>query len=243
MRFQTTPGQTSYGEDIGILLLDSKAPFIQGDVGNAKSYAYPVRFKRIDGLTVERIFAHDPSYLDKMIQGARELEQEGVRGITGDCGFMALYQQKVKEAVDVPVFLSSLIQIPFIRATLPPSAKVGIITANSASLTAELFLKLEITLDDSLVIHGLQDRPGFYEAAIAETGTLDSDRIRHEVQETALEMVKHHPYIGSILLECSMLPPYGAVVQEVTGLPVYDFLTMINHVRSALVKQEFPDKI
>ncbi|MFW6055440.1 MAG: aspartate/glutamate racemase family protein [Thermodesulfobacteriota bacterium] len=243
MRFYAKPGQTAYGEDIGILLLDSRAPFIRGDVGNAKSYAYPVRFKRVDGLSVERIFAHDPSFAEKMIQGARELEREGVRGITGDCGFMALYQQQVKEAVAVPVFLSSLIQIPFIRATLPKFAKVGIMTANSDSLTAELFSKLEITIDESLVICGLQDSPAFYEAAIAETGSLDSDSIRQEVREAALEMIRTDPGIRSILLECSMLPPYGAAVQEATGLPVYDFLTLINHVRSALVKEEFPDKI
>lgn len=242
MRFQATPGQTSYGEDIGILLLDSRAPFIQGDVGNAKSYSYPVRFKRVDGLTVARIFKHDRSFLEKMINGARELEREGVKAVTGDCGFMALYQQEVKEAVNVPVFLSSLIQIPFIRATLPAYAKVGIITANADSLSAELFSSLGIALDQSLVLSGLQDKLAFYQAAIAENGTLDSDLIRQEVREAAQEMVKADSGIRSILLECSMLPPYGAAVREATGLPVYDFLTMINHVRSAVVKQEFPDK-
>jgi len=52
MLFQAEKNQTSYGEAIGILLLDSGAPFIQGDVGNATTYDFPVRFKRIDGLTV-----------------------------------------------------------------------------------------------------------------------------------------------------------------------------------------------
>jgi aspartate/glutamate racemase len=243
MRFQATPGQTSYGEDIGILLLDSRAPFIQGDVGNAKSYAYPVRFKRVEGLTVERIFAHDRTFLEAMIEGARELEREGVRAVTGDCGFMALYQQEVKEAVRIPVFLSSLIQIPFIKATLPQSARVGIITANADSLTDALFAKLGITLDDSLVIAGLQDKPCFFEAAIAESGGLDSDAVRQEILEATREMLTTHPGVQSILLECSMLPPYAASVQEAAKLPVYDFLSMINHVRSALVKERFPDAL
>lgn len=243
MRFQATPGQTSYGEDIGILLLDSKAPFIQGDVGNAKSYRYPVRFKRVEGLTVERIFAHDRAFLEKMIEGARELEREGVRAITGDCGFMALYQQEVKEAVRIPVFLSSLIQIPFIRATLPRSAQVGIITANAHALTEEVFRALDMELNNSLIIAGLQDKPYFYQAAIAETGALDSEAVQHEILETAWDMLQTHPGIRSILLECSMLPPYAAAVQEAAGLPVYDFLSMINHVRSALVKERFPDAL
>ena len=243
MKFQATPGQTSYGEDIGILLLDSKAHFVQGDVGNAKSYRYPVRFKRVDGLTVERIFAHDPAFLEKMIQGARELEREGVRAITGDCGFMAVYQQEVKEAVKIPVFLSSLIQIPFIKATLPRTARVGIITANADSLTETVFEQLGIPLDRSLVVAGLQDKPRFHEAAIAENGTLDSEAIEAEILETARDMLHAHPDIRSILPECSMLPPYAAALQEATGLPVYDFLSMINHVRSALVKERFPDAL
>ncbi len=243
MKFQATPGQTSYGEDIGILLLDSRAPFIQGDVGNAKSYAYPVRFKRVEGLTVERIFAYDLSFVDKMIEGARELEREGVRAITGDCGFMALYQQEVKEAVRIPVFLSSLIQIPFIKATLPRSARVGIITANAQALTEEVFRALDMELNNSLIIAGLQDKPCFYQAAIAENGDLDSEAVRLELLETARSLLEGYPGIRSILLECSMLPPYAAAVQEATELPVYDFLSMINHVRSALVKERFPDAL
>ena len=113
MRFEAAKRQTSYGEAIGILMLDTFCPFIQGDVGNAASFHYPVRFKRIDGLTVERIFAHDLGFVEKMIAGARELEREGVRAITGDCGFMAIYQKEVKESVNIPVFFSSLLQIPF----------------------------------------------------------------------------------------------------------------------------------
>jgi len=102
MRFEAVKGQTSYGEAMGILLLDTFSPFIHGDVGNAASYEYPVRFKRIDGLTVERIFDHDVGFVEKMIAGARELEREGVKAITGDCGFMAIYQKEVKVSRDRP---------------------------------------------------------------------------------------------------------------------------------------------
>jgi hypothetical protein len=36
-----------------------------------------------------------------------------------------------------------------------------------------------------------------------------------------------------------VLPPYGAAVQQATGLPVFDFVTMINYVYTAVVKQRF----
>src|SRR5210317_2219519 len=161
MIFKAVKGQTSYGEAIGILLLDTFSPFIYGDVGNAASYQYPVRFKRIEGLTVERIFDHDLGFVDKMIAGARELEREGVKAITGDCGFMAIYHKEVKESVNIPVFLSSLLQIPFIRSTLPDCAEVGILTANSQSLTPEVFDRIGISDDNAMIIHGLENEKYF----------------------------------------------------------------------------------
>jgi hypothetical protein len=241
MIFKANKGQTSYGEAIGILLLDTETPFIQGDVGNATSYDYPVRFKKVDGLLTERIFAHDYSFIEGMVAGAQELEREGVKAITGDCGFMAIFNQEVKEAVSIPVFLSSLLQIPFIQSTLPAGAKIGVLTANSDSLTPEVFNKIGLHDVAGLVIRGLQNEKNFKDAVIDEIGTLDSDGIRAEVVQAAKEMISDHPEIRSFLLECSMLPPYSEAVQQATALPVYDFLTMIDYVYAAVVKKHFAD--
>ncbi|MBT3485592.1 MAG: aspartate/glutamate racemase family protein [Desulfobacula sp.] len=241
MIFTANKGQTSYGEAIGILLLDTTIPFIQGDVGNATSYDYPVRYKTVEGLTGERIFNHDYSFIDKMVAGAKELEQEGVKAITGDCGFMAIFNREVKESVNIPVFLSSLLQIPFIRSTLPDSAKIGIITANSKSLTSEVFEKIGILDKKNLVIYGLEEEKNFKAAAIDEIETLDSDAIRQEVLCVAKKIIAEHPETRSFLLECSMLPPYSEAVQLATGFPVYDFITMIDYAYSTIVKKRFED--
>ncbi len=241
MIFTANKGQTSYGEAIGILLLETRTPFIQGDVGNATSYEYPVRYKKVDGLTAKRIFKHDYSFVEKMIQGAKELEREGVKAITGDCGFMAIYHKEVKESVSIPVFLSSLLQIPFIRSTLAADAEVGILTSNSQSLTSEVFDRIGISNDNALIIRGLENEKNFKDAVIDEIGTLDSDGIRKEVIAAAKELIAAHPKIKAFLMECSMLPPYSEAVQRATGLPVYDFLTMIDYVYSAIVKKRFKD--
>ena len=239
MIFQAVPGQTTYGELIGILLLDTNTPFIQGDVGNATTYAYPVRYRRIDGLTPDRIFAHDQSFTQAMIDGARELEQEGVKAITGDCGFMAIYQQAVQEAVTVPVFLSSLLQIPFILSILHPRSKVGVITAHSGSLSPEVLSTLGICGQDRLAIAGLEHTRSFRKAAIEDEGSLDSEAVQQEVVHTALDLQKKRPDLGGLLLECSMLPPYAQAVQRATNLPVFDYLTMIDHVAASLTKKRF----
>lgn len=240
MLFHANKRQTSYGEDIGILLLDTQVPFIQGDVGNAKSFTYPVRYRLVKGLTAEAIFAHDYSFVEAMVEGAKELEREGVRAITGDCGFMALFQNEVKAAVNIPVFLSSLIQIPFISAILRNDQKIGLVTANAEALTPDLLKAAGCHSSDNLVVKGLEDTDYFRKAAIEEVGSLDSDRIRDEIVDACRQLTQSTD-IGALLLECSLLPVYSHAVHQATGLPVFDFLTMIDFVRSALVKKSFPD--
>ena len=243
MLFRARKGQTSYGELIGILLLDTNTPFIHGDVGNAESYDYPVRFRRIDGLTPERIFAHDQSFLQEMIHGAQELEREGVKAITGDCGFMAIYQQEVQEAVHIPVFLTSLLQIPIIAAMINPRSTIGIITSNAQSLDIHLFSHLGIADFQQIRIAGMEQHEAFRTAAIEDIGVLDSDQIRTEVVQTARALQSQNPDLGALLLECSMLPPYAAAVHEATGLPVFDYLSMIDFVASSVRKKTFIDSL
>lgn len=195
----------------------------------------------MDGLTAKRIFQHDLSFIQKMIEGAQELEREGVQAITGDCGFMAIYHEEVKKAVHIPVFLSSLLQIPFIQSTLAEHAKIGILTANGESLTSDLFAKIGIHDDSRLMIRGLENEKNFKDAVIDEIGTLDSDGIRQEAVQAAKDLISAYPEVRAILMECSMLPPYSEAVQRATKLPVYDFLTMIDFVYSSLNKKRFAD--
>ena len=79
------------------------------------------------------------------------------------------------------------------------------------------------------------------EAVFDEIGFLDSDKIRDEVVAIAKELTAGHSAVRSILLECSMLPPYGKDVQQAVNLPVYDYLTMIDYVYSSVVKKRFDD--
>ena len=57
--------------------------------------------------------------------------------------------------------------------------------------------------------------------------------------DVARRMVDKDPSIRAILLECSLLPPYGAAVQAAVNLPVFDYITMIKFVFSAVVKKRY----
>jgi len=239
VKYRAKPGQVSYGEAIGILLLESCAPFIPGDVANASTYSFPVRFKRVPGLTVERIFNHDLTLSNEITEAAEELKRNGVRAITGDCGFMALYQRKLAERLELPIFMSSLLQVPFMIQLIGEKNKIGIITANAAALDAAVLRPCGADLPGRLEISGLENCSNFRIAFIEEKGELDSNAVEEEVIAVALEMVQNIPEIKLLLLECSVLPPYAAAIQKATGLPVFDYVTMINYVYSVVHRQYF----
>ena len=68
---------------------------------------------------------------------------------------------------------------------------------------------------------------------------MDFEKAEQEVVGVAKRLVEGDSQIKAILLECSNLPPYAAAVQAAVNLPVYDFITMINHVFSAVVHKRF----
>jgi len=96
--YKTRRAAESYGQAIGILLLDAKAPFIPGDVANASTYAYPVIFKTVEGLSTSVCLNGAPEFNAKLAEGAKELEAAGVRvpaGVTGK----SLFQPPKRDAV------------------------------------------------------------------------------------------------------------------------------------------------
>lgn len=232
--------QSWYGESVGILILDAAYPCVPGNVGNASTYDFPVRYKVVKNASIDRLLnQRDPALLDPFISAARELQEEGVRAITGACGFMALFQRQVADAVDIPVFLSSLLQVPFIYPMLPRGRKIGVISADASVLTPAHFAGVGITSDIPLVIGGMETKTEFREAVLLEKGTLDSDLIQREIIDVGEEMIRNHPDIGAFVLECSDLPPYAAALQAAVHRPVFDFITMIRYVHSALVRKPF----
>jgi aspartate/glutamate racemase len=236
----SNPRQSWYGESIGILILDANYPCVPGNVGNASTFPFPVRYKVVKDASIDRLLnQRDTTLLKPFVDAAKALREEGVKAITGACGFMALFQKEVVQALDIPVFLSSLLQIPFIHNTLNSSQKIGLITADKTALTPRHFASVGIDEKIPLVIAGMEDQPEFSSAVLKEKGTLDSTLIQQEVVTVAKTLVEAHPEVGALLLECSDLPPYARAVQEAVGRPVFDFFTMIHYVHTAVVRNYF----
>lgn len=230
--------QSWYGEQIGILILDAAYPCIPGNVGNASTYTYPVRYQEVQGASIDRLLnQRDPALRDAFIEAALDLQKRGVRAISGACGFMALFQEEIQAALDVPVFVSSLLQIPFIYAIT--GKRVGIITANANRLTARHFEACKVAHTIPRAIGGMEDCEEFRSSILEEKGTMDSAAIEREVCDVAQNLVVAYPDVGAILLECSDLPPYAHAIQKATGLPVFDFITMIDYVQATVARKPY----
>lgn len=224
-----------YGHDIGILLIDCRTPFIPGDVGNAYTYDYPVLYKTVPDVTLTRLIDEgDLSLTDKVVETARALEASGVAAITSDCGYMMHFQELVADSVSIPVMLSSLLQLPFIRSLLGPNQSIGLLCANKERLTDDLLARAYPNPSAKVHVAGMERKPNFRGPMLDETDTLDSDAIEREMLETVDGLLADHPDIGAFLLECSNMPPYAAAIHRHTGRPVFDFVTMINHVATAV---------
>ena len=235
------PTARSYGQAIGILLLDCRLPFVPGDVANATSYDYPVIYKLVEGLSTPLCLNGAPEFAETMCAAARELAAEGVRGISSDCGFMLQYQRDVADAVDIPVALSSLLQLPMIARSISATAPIGIITADDTNLDDAFLRRAGLNIEHPLVIRGMQNEAEFKSAILDAKGTLDTDLITEETVRVAREMKNEHPNLGAVLLECSLLPPYAKAVQDAIDVPVYDFISIIDQLQAGTHPHRYQD--
>lgn len=231
-------GQVIAGFPIGILMLDVWYPLLPGNVVNASTYKFPVLYQLVQGSTVDRLLGHDPTLRDEVLKAGRILQRQGVRAVTGACGYFAHFQIDLAEDLDIPVYVSSLLQLPLIMAGLKRSQKVGVLCANKSLLTKEMLEKTGTHHPERCAIAGLENGTEFSKL-LGGRGCWDNDAMRLEVVTAARNLVEGDEQIGAILLECSDLPPYAADVQKAVNLPVFDYISMINWIHQGVVQKPY----
>lgn len=238
--YQVRPNADSYGHAVGIILVEVRTPFIPGDVGNATTYPFPVIYRTVPEVNLTRLIDQgDKSLTDNVIATARELEGLGVRAIASDCGYMIHFQEEVAAAVNIPVILSSLIQLPMLERSIGRDKKIGIICANKPRLTPDMLAIAGLRDTSRVVIRGMQDSKPFRSPILDEEPLLDDEAITKDIVGTAQELVSSHPEVGPILLECSNMPPYAHAIQRAVQRPVFDFTTLIGVYFAASFRRPF----
>ena len=231
-------GPNIYGVPIGVLCLESYFAKPPGHVKHAQTFDFPVAYKVIEGATTKKIVdAPGSDLIGPFVEAARELEREGVKAITGSCGFLALYQRELADAVDVPVFISSLIQIPLVKCMLKSDQKVGVVVARKGSLTPA-HLEAVGAAGVPICIAGMDGQPEFNEVIIDGSRlALDLDRLETELLSVVETLAQENPDIGAIVIECTDMTYYSPLIQERVGLPVFDLITLTKMVHDAVTRR------
>ncbi len=242
----TTLGEI-YGQDdgfygngytCGILTLDAWLPLPPGHVCNLGGYPFTVKMQMVEGANQHRMHSADGGLLEALIATAKSLERQGCRFLASTCGYFGHFQKEVSAEVDIPCYLSSVIQVPWVRMGLKDDQSIGIICGDAPHLTYHLFESCGISEEDynRCHIYGAQDKPQF--STFTELpGTFDFQEVKEEIVTIAKQMVHDHPDIGAILLECTDLPPYAADIATAVNLPVYDAHSMINYAAMAVSRK------
>lgn len=229
-------GANQYGVAVGILMLDTRFPRIAGDMGNALSFDFPVRYHRVGGADPDLVVRRGAEgLLPAFVEGARALEREGVGAITTNCGFLVTFQREMAAAVKVPLFTSSLLLVPLVHRMLGPGRSVGIMTVNAGTLTHAHLEAAGVGASVPVAIAGLETEKEFTRVLLGDELELDVDAARAEHVRVARRLCAEHPEIGAIVLECTNMPPYAADIQRETGLPVFDILSLVRMVHASLV--------
>jgi aspartate/glutamate racemase len=232
-------GKAIYGAPLGILMLEARFPRIPGDMGNGATWPFPVLYRVVTGATPEKVVLGGAAgLLPDFIEAAQELVRLGAEAITTNCGFLSLFQREIAAAAGVPVATSALIQVPWVQATLPPGKRVGLVTVSGSTLSPAHLEAAGVPLDTPLV--GTESGREFFRVLIkAEKEDMDIELAERDVVEAGKELVARHPDVGAIVLECTNMPPYAAVLQTEVRLPVYDIYSMITWFHAGLRPRVF----
>ena len=241
-------GRTLYGLPVGILMLDTRFPRPPGDVGNASTWPFPVRYRIVKGAESRVVIGDGLKMLGPFTEAARELEADGVKLITTSCGFLAVAQRDLQAAVNVPVLTSSLLQVPLVARLVRPDQSVAIITSRD-QLTERHFegtgwssktIRVHVT-----VLPEHAQMTNVYSSMVPEAPEPEADQeiLESDLVDAATRTLREYPDVGALVLECTNYVPYSAAIRRVTGLPVFDLYTLVMHSYFATSGNEFPREL
>jgi hypothetical protein len=233
-------GKTVYGARIGILILETQYPRIPGDPVNAMTWPFPVLYKLVENASPARVVEQRAAgLLEPFVAAGRELVAMGADGIVGNCGFLVLFQEEMAKQLGVPVAMSSLLQVPLVARLLPPGKRVGILTVNKTELSAA---HLEAAgIDPTTPVASTEGGREFNRSMYKGGGapTVDVAANEADVLDAGLGLVRDHPDIGAIVIECTRMVPYSRALAEATGRPVFDIYNFVTWFHAGLAPRDF----
>ncbi len=228
-----------YDTPVGVMCLESTFPKPRGHIRNPKTYNFPVVCSVVKGVDIPKLlFAPTPELIQPFIETAQQLEKDGVQAITGSCGFLARYQSMLAASVSIPVFMSSLCQLPLVRMFHKASACIGVLTASEKALTDDHFRDTGLKMSD-VMVKGMEGYPEFWETIIeGKRNDFDMEKIESEVCQAAKDMTQS-AHLDALVLECTDLSAFAKPIQEILKIPVYDINSLVEYVASCVCRKSY----
>ena len=232
-------GYLYYDTPIGILCLDTLFPKPPGQLRNPLTFDFPVVCRVLRGVGAKEILSSTSAQLETLfVDAARELERDGVKAIAGSCGFMARFQSQIAAELHVPVFLSSLLQLPLVRLIHGEKAEIGVLTASSQALTPAHFANCATPME-SVHIRGMEGNPEFWETIIeGKRHDFDMERLEAEIVGSAAAFAREKA-LDALVLECTDLSAFSAPIQRAINLPVYDINSLVEYAYYAVCRKDY----
>ena len=157
------------------------------------------------------------------------MEEQGIGAITTSCGFNSIFQRELADSVNIPVFTSSLMQIPFVLNMIRKQQAVGVITAKKSALSEQHLENVGINKQMLIQIQGMEACTEWNKIFSSPDKDINISIVENDIVSRACSMMERSD-IGAFVLECTDLPPFSNAVRKATGRPVFDFVTLTNFV-------------
>jgi len=219
---------------MGVILLKSYFPKFADNIQFPASFGFSIVYKTVKGVFIGRfIDEYAPELLKLIIEAAQELEHEGVKANTVFCCFLA----EITNAVNVTVFISSLIQVPLISRLLKYDQKFGVVVANSDALTEDHLKSIGIHVAP-IMVTGIQLQKKFAEVILhGNTDDLDMAILDNKLIVVVQNMQDENTEEGAIVLECTDLSYFAPKLQKKFALTIFD-LSSLTRTVAAVVERK-----
>jgi len=237
-----------YGMGLGIIILDDVYPGFPGDVRNASAYPFPVQYEIVEGVDIKALVVEDDKApcLEPIKRAAKKLEKMGCRAIAAECGYFAYFQKEIAGHVDVPVFMSSLLQVSWAQQIIGPDKVVGIMAAEKKYLYDAHLAAVGIELGSNYVVAGAEDDyscPEFEHLWSQDNRTDPPGAVYENAEKdfvaAGTAFFNSHPNMGAMVLECTGFPPFAQALQREIDIPLFSWGTLLDFAFSVTVHRDY----
>jgi len=216
-------------EQVGVLLLENTHNKQGRAIEAAETFAPPPRVATVAGAQSSTLFgARGATLINAYAAAASGLVDEGACLVTANCGFAFQYQSAVRDRVDVPVALSSLLMLGMLRQVY--GHRIGVLTYDATTLRNFASSIDGWPAGDALALCDVQGSPAWDELEHPTPITMNLEAMEADLLSRAGQFVTGHD-LQALLLECTAMFLFKRRLEERLGVRCYDLIDLVEFIR------------